>query len=131
VPAYAKTPLILRWWGLFLGGITLFWLPVEDVTTTYLTILSLAWCAWLGVWTYWRGWLTPKKLRMVWLGVFAGLCVFPVEITFILFKAGLHAHGFLDFSIYQIGRLAALIPLWLILGGVSGTLAHLIPRSLS
>ena len=117
---YAKVPLRLRWWGLLQGGLTLFWLPIEDTTTTYLVILSIAWCAWLGAWAAWRGWLAQKKSRLVWLGALAGLSVFPVELAFILFKAGLHAHGFLDFSIYQISRLARLIPLWCLLGSLLG-----------
>lgn len=117
---YPKIPLRLRWWGLLLGMFTLLWLPIEDVTTTYLVVLSVAWCAWLAALAAWRGWLAQKRWRIVWLGGLAGLCIFPVELAFIIFKAGIHAHGFLDFSLYQISRLARLTPLWCMLGGLLG-----------
>jgi hypothetical protein len=115
-----KSPLYLRWWGLLWGIITFFWLPIEDITITFLVVVALGWCAWLGSWAAWRGLLLHSRRRLVWLGGGAGLLFFPLASAFILFKAGLHAHGFLDFSLFQITRLAWLTPVWVVVGGLVG-----------
>ena len=36
VASSKKLPLWLRWWGLLIGVVTLFWLPIEDTTLTLL-----------------------------------------------------------------------------------------------
>lgn len=121
----SKPPLYLRWWGLLWGIVTFFWLPVEDVRIIYITVISVVWCFWLGFYAAWRGLLGKWRLRLFWLGIFSGLLFLPVSFMLILFKAGLHGHGFLDFSFYQIGRLALLTPVWAALGGVVGKILSL------
>jgi hypothetical protein len=117
--------LYLRWWGLLWGLVTIFWLPTEDVGSVFLTIISLVWCAWLGSWAAWRRAQAGQRWPPVWLGAGTGLIFFPVSLFFVLFKTGLHAHGFLEFSVYQITRLA-----WraLALGAIGGILGAFIGR---
>lgn len=116
----AKPPLALRWVGLFWGIVTFFWLPIEDTNLTLITILTLGWSAWLGVWLAWRGALAGRENRLVWLGGAAGGLSLPLAFIFMLIKAGLHGHGSLDFSWYQIGQLASYTPLWAALGAAVG-----------
>jgi hypothetical protein len=41
-------------------------------------------------------------------------------LLLVVLKAGLHGHGFLDFSFYQLGSLLVRTPLWVALGGLGG-----------
>jgi len=102
--------------------VTFFWIPIEDVNMVWLTAIAVVWAAWLGVWATWRGVLAGWRWRLALLGAGAGLLFFPLAIAFILFKSGLHAHGFLDFSLYQISRLAWMTPVWMVFGGGAGAI---------
>lgn len=67
--------------------------------------------------------------RLAWLGGAAGLLYLPLAIVFILIKAGLHGHGFLDFSLFQVGRLVSYTPLWGALGASVGVgIEHFVRR---
>lgn len=124
----SKLPLRLRWSGLALGVLTLAWLPLEDTHTVYLTTLSLLWSAWLA------GWLAHRPKVRVWLrsgnwtnsllGAAAGLFSAPVALSLVIFKAGLHAHGFVDFSLNQLIQLLIRTPIWVLLGAVAGWVAY-------
>jgi hypothetical protein len=100
--------------------VTIFWLPIEDLNIIFLSVMSLVWCLWLAVYAVWRGVLSGRTHRLFWLGVLSGFLFFPISMLFILFKAGLHAHGFLDFSASQIVRLGWLTLVWILLGGGVG-----------
>ncbi|MEN8241899.1 MAG: hypothetical protein ABFS17_08255 [Chloroflexota bacterium] len=109
--------LRLRWAGILCGVITFIWLPVEDRSILFLLLLSLVWSAWLAAW-----WLVSRQkssagLKVVlWAGAGGGMLVFPITILLTLIKAGLHDHGFLDFSSSQLTTIAKTIPLWIALG---------------
>lgn len=112
----------LRWWGLAAGGLTLFWLPVEDTTLTWLGLLAAGWGVWLAGWVAERVGYRVRGLSAAWrrvlAGGLAGLLLPLAALLLVLVKAGLHGHGFLDFSFYQLGWLLVRTPLWVALGGL-------------
>jgi hypothetical protein len=127
VDVSSKLPLWLRWSGLGTGVLTLAWFPIEDTQTIYLTVLSLLWSAWMAGWLATRprvrGWLVGRW-RFPLLGAGPGLLTAPVALGLVLFKAGIHAHGFLDFSVYQLTGIFARTPIWVILGCVVGIVIY-------
>lgn len=118
-----KLPLWLRWSGLALGTLTLAWLPLEDTQTAYLTIFSLIWSAWVAGWLSTRPkvrtWLGSGSWAFALLGALAGLLSAPVALSLVVFKAGIHSHGFLDFSNYQLSRLFSRTPIWAVIGAAA------------
>jgi len=113
----------LRWSGFLLGGIILFWLPVEDVTLTAAVMLSAAICFWAAI-AFVKKW----KLRShhyAWAGLIGGLIVSPVGFLLMVFKIGLHNHGTPDFSTMQLLQLLKLSPYWGMSGFLLGWGAHL------
>lgn len=117
--------LWLRWSGLALGALTFFWFPIEDTNTTALTVLGLSWSAWGAAW--W-GTRHPERLsragQTAAVGLLAGVFTLPVGMLLVVIKAGLHAHGFLDFSTTQLRAYAARTPLWAVLGALAGWLMY-------
>jgi len=124
VAGSSKLPLRLRWSGLALGALTLAWLPVEDTHTLYLTIISLLWSAWLAGWLSAqpkvRAWLQSGGWAFALLGAAAGLGSALAAVGLVIIKAGLHAHGFVDFSLFQLTQLLARTPIWAVVGGLAG-----------
>ena len=119
-----KLPLWLRWWGLLIGVVSLFWLPIEDTTLTMLGLISAGWGIWLAGWFLQREWFRrlalQHRVRQVLGGGMAGLLL-PITAVFLaMIKAGLHGHGFLDFSFYQLDWLLVRTPLWVGLGCLGG-----------
>lgn len=107
----------MRWWGLAVGVFTIIWMPIEDTNLLMMVAVSTGWCVWLSGWLRYR---LNKFLHTPWRRVLAtgigGFSLFPVVLLLVTFKAGLHQHGFLDFSNFQLRRVLALTPFW----GVSG-----------
>ena len=124
-----KLPLPLRWWGLVIGVITFFWLPNEDTDLLMLVAVSTGWCVWLAGWLLYR---LKNSLQIPWQRVLTvgigGLGLFPVALLLVTFKAGLHQHGFLDFSNFQLRRVFALTPFWCAGGILLGVLLEIIVR---
>ena len=108
--------LKLRWAAIFGEVITFIWLPVEDQSILFLLLLSVGWSAWLAVWFFMRQNSSPVLKRFLWTGAGGGALVFPVAILLTVLKAGLHHHGFLDFSTTQLISIAKTVPLWVALG---------------
>jgi hypothetical protein len=121
-----QLPLWLRWWGLAAGAATLFWLPVEDTTLTKLGLVSAAWTVWLAGWIDLRPRLRRRLPDEVWrkalAGGLAGVLLPVIALLLVVLKAGLHGHGFLDFSFYQLGKLLVRTPIWVGVGGLGGLL---------
>ncbi len=120
-----KLPLWLRWSGLALGAVTFLWFPIEDTNTAVLTVLALLWSGW-GV--AWWGIRRPATVssggRAAAAGALAGLLSLPAGLLLVIIKAGLHAHGFLDFSTTQMGNFATRTPLWAVVGALVGWLVY-------
>ena len=119
-----KLPLWLRWWGLLTGAVSIFWLPIEDTTLTMLGLISAGWGIWLAGWLFQPSWFQLTRLngwqRNAIGGGLSGFLLPLAALLLVLVKAGLHGHGFLDFSFYQLGWLLVRTPLWVGLGGLGG-----------
>ena len=115
-------PLWLKWLGIGLGVVTLLWLRVEDVTLNYVIGLGAVWCAWAGMRFVLR-WDRELQLGHYLFGGFvAGVATPSFAILLMIVKGGVHAHGFLDFSNFQLASVLRSTP-WL---GISGLMMGLI-----
>ncbi len=115
-----KIPLGVRWAGLLWGMLTLAWLPKEDTDIIFITLLSLGWCLWIAFWL--RDQDRFSRLNKVLMGAILGALFLPLALLLIFVKAGLHGHGFLDFSLTQITHLVPLTPVWMLFGGAAGAI---------
>ncbi|MQC26272.1 MAG: hypothetical protein DWG76_02330 [Chloroflexi bacterium] len=98
---------ILKRWGLFWLLLVMIWLPFEDLDAR----LALSLSGLLGAWSLARqASLRPFSQGFSLLaGAFYGALAPILAIFLILFKTGLHGHGFLEFSPVQ---LAAALSWW-------------------
>ena len=120
-----KSPLWLRWWGILWGIITLLWLPIEDIDTTKLVLVAAGWAIWLGVKLAAGTFLSAVPWRLVWIGILSGFTIIVLVFALVLFKAGMHHHGFLDFSFWQLGRVVRQTPWWVLAGGLAGGMVEI------
>ncbi len=100
--------------GFALGVVVVIWLPFEDAGPTSALLLSLLAGLWAGLK------LAPEiaapDCRRIWLAypltaIFCGLLVPGIAAFLMVFKSGLHGHGFPDFSIGQLTRTLSQAPL--------------------
>lgn len=110
--------LRLRWMSILLGGIILFWLPVEDQNFIAAIFFSIAICL-LGAFAFVLR-KTPKSRSYVWIGLMAGSGVGLVSFLLMVFKIGLHSHNSPDFSLSQLFQLIEITPIWGIVGSLVG-----------
>lgn len=111
-----RTPLWLRWMGLLVGGIALIWLPIEDQNIWITNWISAILLSWLATYLVLQQRSSVSfRLKLV-IGAIAGLLVTPVSFLLIIFKSGLHAHGFTEFSIHQLLNNLQNSLWWLLLG---------------
>jgi hypothetical protein len=121
-----QIPLWLRWAGIALGILFMVWLPIEDVHVNYVVGLSCGICAWFVVRYFAVRWDDLSRwLMMLWGGA-AGLGVPLVAVGLMVFKAGIHAHGFLDFANAQILEVLQSAPWWIVLGIIVSSFASLL-----
>lgn len=111
----------LRAAGLGLLAAFLAWLPAEDVRAGWPLALAAGACAW-AAWSVQarRGW---QGGRLAALGAAAGLAVAPAAVGLMVFKSGLHAHGFPDFTPRQLLAMLSGAPIWCAAGALAGWLA--------
>lgn len=106
--------------GILWGVLLLIWLPIEDVDTRY--ILPLA--AGLGVLLAIKiitGLIDQPGLgHFLLIGTLSGLVIPLIAVFLIVFKGGLHAHGFLDFTLEQVLDVLREIPMWGLIGAGGG-----------
>ncbi len=112
--ASARAPLWLRTVSLLIAALFLVWLPIEDVGLSFVVALSAASCAWIGLRLLVTR--TAGLSRHIIVGALAGLAVSPLAIFLMVFKSGLHAHGFPDFAPMQMRSVLNTTP-WFILAG--------------
>jgi hypothetical protein len=113
----------LLWSGFLLGGIILFWLPIEDVNLTAATILSAAVCFWIAL-ALTKRWQIDSR-NYIWMGFISGLLIGPVGFLLMVFKIGFHNHNASDFSFDQLFRFVEVSPVWGISGFLLGWGVHL------
>jgi hypothetical protein len=125
-----KTTLAIRWAAIGLAVVSFIWLPVEDTTVAFLLAVALGWCAWAGVWAFQQAnRVDPiSQGRLLAIGAIAGLAVSPMALILALLKAGLHGHGFLDFTNNQLVLIAKTTPGWILLGLLVSWFSHLAIR---
>jgi hypothetical protein len=117
-----KSPLSIRWTGILWGLVTIIWLPIEDSSTFYLIAISAGWSAWSAA-----RWIHPRSRsidsrRALLVGAGAGVLIFPFAMALTGLKAGLHDHGFLDFTNSQLLDIAKATPLWAAIGALISAL---------
>jgi hypothetical protein len=111
-----KLPLAFRWAIIGWGLVTFIWLPFEDTTALFLLLLSVGWCILLAGWLANKFSQEVKIILSLFIGALSGLLIFPAALALALLKAGLHDHGFLDFSTSQLMGIARSTPIWMIIG---------------
>lgn len=112
----SETPLPLRLAAIGLSVLTFLWIQVEDTTVILPLAFSASWCLWAAVrWNASRP--RPRKDNgLLWCSALSGLAVTPLAFVFILLKAGVHDHGFLDLTEAQLKLIAKTTPAWVGLG---------------
>ncbi len=124
-PAQSPVPLWLRAAYFILGTGLLFWLPIEDTGLTSPLLFAGGAGVLVGVHAWLRFAATP--CLAIWTrypasGMILGGAI-PLLAGFLMvFKNGLHAHGFPDFSPDDLGRLLRWTP-WGAAAGLAGGLA--------
>ena len=113
----------LRGLGLLWGVLLLFWLPIEDVDTRYIMPLAAGLGVLLAIKILTGYKHEPSFTRFVIIGTLSGLVIPLIAVFLIVFKGGLHAHGFSEFTPGQILDILIGIPLWGLIGGGGGLVA--------
>jgi hypothetical protein len=113
----------LQWSSFLLGGIILFWLPVEDVSLTAAVVLSAAVC-FLAAIAFVRKWKLLSH-HYPWAGLTGGLIVGPLGFLLVVLKIGLHSHNTPDFTIMQLLQIIKSSPYWGMSGFLIGWGVHL------
>ncbi len=110
-----------RWLAIAVAVALLLWLPVEDVGSTSVLIISVSVCLMGAIWFLKER--PPQRailFRSIAVGFVAGLAVSPVAVLLIAFKAGLHGHGVPDFSFAQVVEILGRTPFWVLSGALLG-----------
>lgn len=97
-----KAPLWLRWIGISIGALGFIWLPIEDQSLWFATLLSAAVSAWLALRYIYNQTDSPSLKKLSTIGVLSGALVTPMAVILIVFKSGLHSHGFLEFPLSKL-----------------------------
>lgn len=106
----------------------LLWLPFEDSHILIPAILALDLCVWLAL-RLWSFWSTLGDVLAAALVAAAWLAAVPVfTLGLMLFKGGVHGHGFPDFALRQFGWVLLAIPACAALGALVGAGVHLTLR---
>lgn len=123
----------MRLAGLLLGIGILLWIPFEDTTTSWVLVFALAICCLWGVKMYGSQKVLGSmgvSIRGAFFGVLSGLLVSPLAVGLMVFKSGVHGHGFSDFSGAQVQAVMGLLPYFALSGlGLGFILARLVHRS--
>lgn len=114
-------PLFIRWGAIFLGILTFTWFPVEDRSVVFVLALSAGWCAWAAFWLY-RKIDQPVLMSVLFGGAAAGLAVPTAALILTVLKAGIHGHGFVDFTNQQLNFIGYSTPAWIVLGSLAAAL---------
>lgn len=104
----------LRNLALLEGAGLLFWLPIEDLSTSWVIGFAILLSTTAAAWAFMRlqerrrlpGWMLPLA------GLLAGLAVTPFSVFLMAFKSGLHGHTLPDFTPAQVASVLARTPVW-------------------
>lgn len=121
-----RSPAVLRALGAGWLIFFLIWLPFEDTHIVLPLILAIDLCVWLAL-RMWPFWSTLGDVFVAALAAGAWLAAIPVfTLGLMLFKGGVHGHGFPDFALRQFGLVMLAIPVCAALGAMLGAGTHLI-----
>jgi hypothetical protein len=115
-----KRQIPLRWAGIGLAILFFIWLPIEDTNIVLVLSLSAGFCAWIAFWRNRTPMRTGRPPRLLLTGGMYGLAVTPLALILVVVKAGIHAHGFVDFTNEQLILIIKSTPLWVLLGVIGG-----------
>jgi hypothetical protein len=104
---------IYRNWAIIWGILFLAWLPLEDQSAILPAILGLM-ASWIIAINFPDHLAAYKSLRGA---IFGGLFIL-LAMLLMIFKSGLHAHGFPDFPLDSFLQLARLFPGAVIAGSI-------------
>jgi hypothetical protein len=111
----ARAPLWLRLAALLLGIALLLWLPLEDVSVNWVLFFAGAINLWWAV-RFLAARSSTNSNRLIvhylWVGTIAGLAVPPLAVLLMVFKSGVHGHGFSDFFPDQLQAVLLRTPAW-------------------
>ncbi len=126
-----RLPRSIRAAFFILGVLTMFWLPLVETGVRNPQALALLAGLLVGIAIWVRSSGTPRGpqlLRSTGIGGLAGLLVAPLAVFLMIFKSGLHSHGFPDYSPEQIMSVLGRLPWWAAAGTAAGLLAGLVER---
>lgn len=110
---------ILRYAAIFLALLFFIGLPREDVSMGPVTVYAALWAIWLAL----RVFINQAPSIPIWQRLLYGVLIagaVPLfAVCLLLFKSGLHAHGFPEYSAQQLITLLWQTPWWA-LGGAVG-----------
>ncbi|MDH5505884.1 MAG: hypothetical protein OEZ02_01535 [Anaerolineae bacterium] len=109
--------LALLWMAFFL-----LWLPLEDVHLGFVVALAAAASLYLAANLIVTRRIRHTQLRFWALWLFTGLVGPLLAVFLMVFKGGLHAHGFADFAAAQIYAVLSAAPWWLLAGLAFGVI---------
>lgn len=104
----------LRWSGAVWVALFLLWLPLEDTSTWPAQILAA-----LGItWGYVRFFGAAGSKGWTWVrrGLVVGLAVPILAVLLLVFKTGLHGHGFPELPLPRLAAPLTWLPVWLAAG---------------
>lgn len=109
------------------GWVLLFllWLPFEDTQIFFPALLAMD----LGIWLVLRGWplwIRLSDVAVAALSAAAWLGSLPLlAVALMMFKSGLHGHGFGDFTVSQVQIALYAVPVCALLGGLLGAVVYM------
>jgi hypothetical protein len=108
---------IIRISAFLVGAVSIFWLTIEDVGTTFIFFLATCIC-FLGLLKISTAHSLGKARLILKLaaGGIAGAAIGPAMIGLMILKIGLHSHGTPDFTPNEILQVLRNIPFWTISG---------------
>lgn len=111
---------------LFLGGLWLFWLPVEDDGLALVFFFAIGICTLIFIrmlrtrlWGKWQ-----PGYRLIGLGSLAGILVTPAALLLMAFKSGLHGHSAPDYTPSQVILVLKSFQYWVAVGVAVGLGLH-------
>lgn len=124
-PSSDRPPIAIRLAAWITGAAVLLWLPVEDTDVLRPVGLAATMSAVLAIHLHHRTRPTDPCqgifVRYPLLGGLAGLATPCLAVGLMIFKSGLHGHGFPDFQFSQIAQVLRGIPVWTLAGLAIGS----------
>ncbi len=113
---------------LLLGGAILIWLPLEDINSIFPVLFSLIGATIFSVYNFGKWVCENARMKNLIYGALIGASIPLLSILLMVFKSGLHNHGFSEYPISDIVFLINSFPLALLAGALIGITTPLIVK---